>query len=106
MPGGGDSVGSRYENTRSRPVTAMKAISAAELRTGLNGPNPPIVIDVRRSERFREALDLVRGALRRDPARVAEWAETLPESASVVVYCVHGHEVSQDAAKALISQGI
>jgi hypothetical protein len=46
------------------------------------------------------------GALRRDPAGVESWAKALPRAASVVTYCVHGHEVSQGAAKALRDQGI
>jgi rhodanese-related sulfurtransferase len=77
------------------------SISAADLRKSLLDSTPPLVIDVRRHERFFEATDLIRGALRRDPARIAEWSKTLPRAASVVVYCVHGHEVSQNAAKAL-----
>ncbi len=77
------------------------SISAATLRQSIGSSEPPLVIDVRRRERFFEAKDLIRGALRRDPERVAEWAKTLPRSASVVVYCVHGHEVSQNVAKAL-----
>jgi rhodanese-related sulfurtransferase len=76
-------------------------ISAADLRQSLRSSAPPLVIDVRRNERFLGATDLIRGALRRDPARIAEWSKTLPRAANVVVYCVHGHEVSQDAAKAL-----
>ncbi len=77
------------------------SISAADLRKSLRGSTPPLVIDVRRNERFLEAKDLIRGALRRDPATVADWSKTLPRAANVVVYCVHGHEVSQSAAKAL-----
>ena len=77
------------------------SISAAELRKSLASSAPPLVIDVRRNERFLEAKDLIRGALRRDPATVADWSKTLPGAANVVVYCVHGHEVSQNAAKAL-----
>lgn len=46
------------------------------------------------------------GALRRDPGAVAGWAKTLPRAASIVTYCVHGHEVSQNAAKALREIGI
>ena len=57
---------------------------------------------MRRNERFLEVGDLIReGALRRDPATVDDWSKTLPRAANVVVYCVHGHEVSQNAAKAL-----
>ena len=77
------------------------SISAADLRQSLSGNEPPLVIDVRRNERFRESPYLMRGALRRDPAMVEQWKQTLPRAASVVVYCVHGHEVSQNAAKAL-----
>lgn len=77
------------------------AISAASLRKSLSSDRPPLVIDVRKAERFREAPDLIRGALRRDPLHVADWGKTLPRNAEVVVYCVHGHEVSQGAATAL-----
>ena len=77
------------------------SISPAALRQSLRSPLPPIVIDVRRQERFLDSTYLVRGALRRDPDTVEEWKKTLPAAASVVVYCVHGHEVSQNTAKAL-----
>jgi hypothetical protein len=43
----------------------------------------------------------VRGALRRDPQELDRWKNSLPRGSEVVVYCVHGHEVSQNAAKAL-----
>jgi rhodanese-related sulfurtransferase len=76
-------------------------ISAASLRHSLASARPPIVIDVRKTPAFLDAPHLVRGALRRDPLRVAEWGKSLPSGADVVVYCVHGHEVSQGAAKAL-----
>jgi rhodanese-related sulfurtransferase len=77
------------------------SISAEDLRQSLRSSAPPLVIDVRRNERFFEAKDFIRGAVRRDPAKVADWSKTLPSKANVVVYCVHGHEVSQNAAKAL-----
>lgn len=44
---------------------------------------------------------MARGALRRDPDAVSTWVEALPSASSVVVYCVHGHEVSQAVARAL-----
>jgi rhodanese-related sulfurtransferase len=77
------------------------SITAATLRQSLRSSEPPLVIDVRRSARFLESPYLVKGALRRDPERVSEWKNTLPRAAEVVVYCVHGHEVSQSAAKTL-----
>jgi rhodanese-related sulfurtransferase len=82
------------------------AISVSSLRQSLASSRPPLVIDVRKAERFRDASDLIRGALRRDPLRIEQWSKTLPEKAEVVLYCVHGHEVSQNAAKLLNEQGL
>ncbi len=45
------------------------------------------------------------GALRRDPTQVAHWAHALPAGVHVLVYCVHGHEVSQGCASALRELG-
>ena len=81
-------------------------ITASRLKSELASTQPPLLIDVRRPLAFRAALDMAAGALRRDPGVVAEWAKTLPRAASVVTYCVHGHEVSQNAAKALRDLGI
>jgi rhodanese-related sulfurtransferase len=77
------------------------SITPAALRQSLSTLQTPVVIDVRRQATFLAAPDVLRGALRRDPARVDEWRQTLPAKADIVVYCVHGHEVSQNAAKAL-----
>lgn len=65
-----------------------------------------LVIDVRREPVFQNAADRIAGALRRDPATVADWAAALPAAQQVVVYCVHGHEVSQNAARALCERGL
>ena len=64
-----------------------------------------LVIDVRREPVFRNAADRIAGALRRDPATVADWAGALPDAKHIVVYCVHGHEVSQNAARVLCERG-
>ena len=82
------------------------SIAAAELKSSLAGTQPPLLIDVRRTPAFRSAPDMAAGALRRDPATASSWAKELPRAGSVVVYCVHGHEVSQNAAKALREAGI
>lgn len=76
------------------------SITAAELKQSLRTSTPPLVIDVRRNARFLESPYFIKGALRRDPERLEEWKRALP-NADIVVYCVHGHEVSQNAAQAL-----
>lgn len=77
------------------------SVSVPSLLQSLASENPPLVIDVRKKPAFLGAAELLRGALRRDPESVEQWKSTLPAAASVVVYCVHGHEVSQGAASAL-----
>ena len=84
----------------------MNAISRAELQDSFSSSHRPLLVDVRRKPAFRDAGETIAGALRRDPEGVADWMKTLPRSASVVVYCVHGHEVSQNVAKALQQHGI
>ena len=81
------------------------AISPKQLQNDCKSAQPPIVIDVRREPAFLAASDMLAGALRRDPSSVDAWAGELPSAASVVVYCVHGHEVSQNAARALAERG-
>jgi rhodanese-related sulfurtransferase len=75
------------------------SITPEQLRQSLRSSTPPLVIDVRRKPRFLESAYLIKGALRRDPETISK--ENVPVGADIVVYCVHGHEVSQNAAKAL-----
>lgn len=66
----------------------------------------PLIVDVRRHQAFTESDCMLAGALRRDPMQLTQWAPDLPAAQSVVVYCVHGHEVSQNTASALRRLGI
>jgi rhodanese-related sulfurtransferase len=82
------------------------AITTIQLKSALQSAEPPLVIDVRREPPFLESNQVITGALYRDPAQIGQWAASLPKASSVVVYCVHGHQVSQGAAKALNEYGI
>ena len=84
----------------------MNSISVSELRSAVSDGNGPILLDVRRAPAYRESGDTLAGALRRDPEAVESWLKTLPRASSVVVYCVHGREVSQNVAKTLEASGI
>lgn len=84
----------------------MDHITPEQLKT-LRAQNPaPLVVDVRREAVFVKAPDRITGALRRDPATVTEWGDSLPANPHIIVYCVHGHEVSQNAARALRERGL
>jgi rhodanese-related sulfurtransferase len=82
------------------------AIKSTVLQSELAGARAPLVIDVRKTPAFSAASDMIAGALRRDPARVSSWATEFPPASAVVVYCVHGHEVSQGVARTLRDAGI
>jgi rhodanese-related sulfurtransferase len=81
------------------------SITASDLANRFATGRFPYLVDVRREERYAEAGDVIRGARRRVPDQVEIWAQKLPRNAEVVVYCVHGHEVSQNAAAALTRRG-
>lgn len=85
---------------------SIPSISPQQLIESCKGTAAPLLIDVRREAVFRAAPDMAAGALRRDPATVESWAAELPAAASIAVYCVHGHEVSQNVAKALRDRGL
>ena len=82
-----------------------KSITADRLNRLIGTAECPVIIDVRREKAFHESERMITTAEWRDPERAAEWAADLPDGA-VVVYCVHGHEVSQGAAGALRSAGV
>lgn len=82
-----------------------ESISPEKLIAARNAVAAPLLIDVRREAAFLAAPDMAAGALRRDPATVETWIDELPAAARIVVYCVHGHEVSQNVARTLRSRG-
>ncbi|MCC7483622.1 MAG: chromate resistance protein [Burkholderiales bacterium] len=82
------------------------SIKARSLQSAVRVGDPPLIIDVRRKKAFTAAPDMIAGALRRDPDEVGSWMEALPLACKVVVYCVHGHQVSQGVASALRGRAI
>jgi rhodanese-related sulfurtransferase len=82
------------------------SISPLDLYGGVGTAAAAVVIDVRRGASFAADNRMIVGAIRRDPETVQSWGHELPAGRAVIVYCVHGHEVSQGAASALRSAGI
>lgn len=65
----------------------------------------PYLVDVRREAIYIAATNVIRGARRRRPDQLAVWVQDIPADASVVAYCVHGHEVSQQTCATLQARG-
>ncbi len=82
------------------------ALTPQTLYRSIGSEAAPIVVDVRRAPAFEKLPRLLLGALRRNPETEKDWARNLRQSRPVVVYCVHGHEVSQNAAAELRAEGI
>lgn len=83
-----------------------KVTPVSELQQQLLSAHPPRVLDVRREANFLEAPQVIPGSQRFQPESVNEWAGGLPKGSSLVVYCVHGRQVSQGVAAALEGLGL
>jgi len=80
--------------------------TVAQLQAALASATAPLLLDVRRAPTFQQADDLIAGAVWRDPERIDEWSEGLNPARAVIVYCVHGHQVSQGCARKLRDLGL
>ena len=87
------------------PLSA-NAVSADDLNHLIGTDACPVIVDVRRRAAFDKADAMIATAIWRDHAAAADWADSLPDDASVVVYCVHGHAISQSAAATLRALGV
>jgi rhodanese-related sulfurtransferase len=75
----------------------LLSISPDDLYARLGTAASPLVLDVRNDTDFDADSMMLAGALRRT---------AISSEHSVVVYCVHGHEVSREAAAALRRRGV
>ncbi|MGH6899333.1 MAG: rhodanese-like domain-containing protein [Geminicoccaceae bacterium] len=71
-----------------------RTLTCAALRALVADRASIAVVDVRRQPAFEAEPRLIPGAVWKEPEQVAIWAAELNQGQPVVVYCVHGHEVS------------
>jgi rhodanese-related sulfurtransferase len=84
--------------------TASQSISPEELAAVLGRSDAPLVLDVRREERFLESERMLAGARRCPPEQIGRFAAS-GSPGEVIVYCVHGLEISEEAAAVLRAAG-
>ena len=82
------------------------SISPVEFKERIGTRGSPLVFDVRREQAYANAKAIVPTARWRDHRLADLWGRDLPGDRDVVVYCVHGHQVSQAAASSLRGVGI
>src|ERR1700675_4633971 len=81
-------------------------VSPMDLYSRLGTASAPMLIDVRRDDPFSTDDRLIIGAFHRRPDDVKHWQNDLLPGRPVVVYCMHGNEVSQGVATTLSATGI
>jgi thiosulfate sulfurtransferase len=84
----------------------MSTLTIAELALWQSAGFPFTLLDVRRAQKRRAEGDEIAGGRWLDPALWLDWKdEFAPSTQPVVVYCAHGHEISQGLTAALRAMG-
>jgi rhodanese-related sulfurtransferase len=81
-------------------------IACADLAPLIGSAGAPILVDVRQSADVSADPALLPGSFRGDPEAWGSWAVELPPGRDIVVYCVHGRQVSRDTADGLRRVGL
>src|SRR5262245_20665123 len=88
----------------------MSVITIDELALWRRAGFPFKLLDVRRAQARASDGNDIEGALWLDPAQWLDWKDRIaamaPRGAPVVVYCAHGHEISQGLTAALRAMDI
>ncbi len=86
-------------------MTTTTNINAEALAQWIAAGRSSVILDVRKEPAFAKDPRTLPGALRVPPDTLTQWIPVADLNKTVVVYCVHGHEVSQGAAKQLRENG-
>ena len=86
--------------------TPASGISVAQLFSLLGSKRAPLIVDVRRAVAFDADSAVIVSAFWRDPYALDDWLKFLPRHRDIVVYCVHGHEISKNTCSALRTAGL
>lgn len=83
----------------------MRSISVSELAHLLEQGKPLSLLDVRRAQALAASGVQIAGAQWKNPALWLDWKDDLAHDLPIVVYCVHGHEISQGLTATLQAMG-
>ena len=83
----------------------LPSVSVEELAAQLARGEPVQVLDARPRHHISRTVDLMEGAVWRDPDRVEEWISDLSPDAPVAVYCAYGFHVGCNITRTLREKG-
>ena len=84
----------------------MTMITVGELALWQRAGFAHTLLDVRRAEKRSAEGDQIDGTAWLDPARWLDWKDAVARDRPVVLYCAHGHEISQGLTAALRAMGL
>ncbi|MEO4046063.1 rhodanese-like domain-containing protein [Pseudomonas sp. CAU 1711] len=64
------------------------------------------LLDVRRAAARQSAAAQIAGSQWRDPQALFAWKDEVPRDRPAILYCAHGHEISQGCAATLRAMGL
>ncbi|MBT6096607.1 MAG: sulfurtransferase [Rhodospirillaceae bacterium] len=83
----------------------LRSITSEQLETLIQFQADVQILDVRKKPAFDDDNVIAEGAHWRDPTQLEDWFGALDKAKPVICYCVYGHQVSQDASRALSARG-
>lgn len=83
----------------------MQTMSVSELAQLLEQGQPLRLLDVRRAQAVTASGVQIPGARWMNPALWLDWKDAIAHDLPIVVYCVHGHEISQGLTATLQAMG-
>jgi rhodanese-related sulfurtransferase len=83
----------------------MRSIAVSELAHRLEQGAPVRLLDVRRMQARLASCVQIAGADWHDPALWLDWKDGIAQDLPIVVYCAHGHEISQGLTATLQAMG-
>lgn len=84
----------------------MNRITSCELAEWQAAGRCFTLLDVRRANARMEDAAEIAGAQWLEPELVFSWKDSVPRDRPVVLFCVHGHELSQGIAATLEAMGL
>jgi Fe-Mn family superoxide dismutase len=85
---------------------SLPSLSVEELAARLAKGEPVLVLDARPRHHISRTVDLMDGAVWRDPDRVDTWIGELSADRPVAVYCAYGFHVGCNVTRALRARGL
>ena len=83
----------------------MRSVTVSELALQLSRGQPLQLLDVRRAQALAASGVQIPGASWKNPALWLDWKDAVPLDTPLVVYCAHGHEISQGLCATLRAMG-